>query len=95
MLWELRPLLLTGSGLLQTSDLTAKSKRATRLGRAVEGPPGSLGRVGCFQDFKSLSIGAGGRECHVGGFMELYRDLERPSPFSQGAQKVKGRTRES
>ena len=34
--------------------------------------PSSLGRAGCFQYFKSLDIGGGGKEHHGNGFMELY-----------------------
>lgn len=50
----------------------AKSKRATRLGRAVEVPPSSPGKVSGFQDFKSLDVGVGGTERHGKGFKELY-----------------------
>lgn len=49
-----------------------KGKRATRLGRAVEVPPSSPGKVSGFQDFKSLDVGARGTEHDGEGFKELY-----------------------
>lgn len=50
-------------GLGQTSDLAAKSKGKTGLEEGCGSLTSSPGRVGCLQDFKSLEVGGGEREC--------------------------------
>lgn len=54
----------------------AKSQRATRLGRAVEVPPSSPGKVSGFQDFKSLDVGGRGHRMSWGGLQGALRFVQ-------------------